>query len=167
MISDVSIAVADAAEAPAFVHLRGLTRENAVSEARLASVGITASTWAESIRSGELLGVAAKRHGALVGYCFGNTLTGEVVVLALLPAVEGQGLGRELLARVVEALRELGHRRLFLGCAADPTVRSHGFYRALGWRPTGAIDAYGDEILELLLGPLGPEARDAYDETRS
>ena len=167
MMSDVSIAAADAAEAPAFVRLRGLTRENAVSEARLASVGITAGTWAESIRTGELIGVTAKRHGALVGYCFGNTGTGEIVVLALLPAAEGQGLGRELLARVVEALRQRGHRRLFLGCAADPTVRSHGFYRYLGWRATGAIDAYGDEILELWLGPLGPEARDAYDGTRS
>ncbi|MER2177626.1 MAG: GNAT family N-acetyltransferase, partial [Stenotrophomonas maltophilia] len=31
-------------------------------------------------------------------------------------------------------------------------VRSHGFYRHLGWRPTGEIDSLGDEVLELHVG---------------
>jgi hypothetical protein len=54
-----------------------------------------------------------------------------------------------LLARVVQDLRAAGHTRLFLGCARDPSTRSHGFYRHLGWQPTGEIDANDDEILEL------------------
>lgn len=41
-----------------------------------------------------------------------------------------------------------GHRRLFLGCSADPKVRSYGFYRNLGWVSTGQPDAHGDEMLE-------------------
>ena len=28
------------------------------------------------------------------------------------------------------------------------TLRSYGFYRHLGWQSTGALDMYGDEILE-------------------
>ncbi|WP_175862689.1 GNAT family N-acetyltransferase [Burkholderia cepacia] len=42
-----------------------------------------------------------------------------------------------------------GFTSLFLGCSTDPTSRSYGFYRHLGWTPTGTLDAAGDEILTL------------------
>ena len=150
--NNTSIEPARAEEAAEFIQLRGRTRENAVSEIRLASIGVTATTWAADIRSGLLLGFTAKESGRLVGYCFGNTETGEIVVLALLPEAESQGIGRTLLNQVVAVLRVRGHQRLFLGCSADPNVRSHGFYRRLGWRPTGVLDSHDDEILELNLG---------------
>jgi GNAT superfamily N-acetyltransferase len=130
--------------------MRGQTRQNAVSEQRLAELGITATSWAEDIASGVLPGFVCRADGVMVAYCFGAADSGEVVVLAVLPAFEGQGLGRDLLARVVALLRSLGHSRLFLGCSADPASRSHGFYRQLGWRSTGQRDKLGDEELELL-----------------
>lgn len=142
-----------ASDAAAYIDLRGRTRENAIPAERLARIGVTEESWAKDIASGVLVGFTATRQGALVGYCFGDTRTGEVVVLALLPEAEGRGLGRKLLERVVQALRSCGHQRLFLGCSADPKVRSHGFYRHLGWQPTGALDGHHDEVLELLLSP--------------
>lgn len=135
----------DAAEC---VRMRGLTRENAVSEERLRSMGITAESWASDIASGSRPGFVCRSDDRLVGYCFGDRRRGEVVVLALLPAYEGQGLGRRLLGLVVEQLRVCGHRRLFLGCSADPRSRSYGFYRHLGWRSTSTCDRHGDEVLE-------------------
>lgn len=151
MPSTLTFVPASPADAAECVRLRGLTRENAVSEQRLAAMGITAASWAEDIRTGASPGfVARSADGGLAGYCFGDARTGEVLVLALLPAFEGRGIGRGLLERVVAQLRALGHRRLFLGCATDPGVRSHGFYRHLGWRSTGRLDAHGDEVLELL-----------------
>ena len=89
----------------------------------------------------------------MVGYCFGSRSTGEIVVLALLPAFEGRGIGKELLRRMSRELEALGHQRLFLGCSADPQSRSYGFYRHLGWRSTGAFDGNGDEILECFTKP--------------
>lgn len=133
-----------------YVRLRGLTRENAVSEKRLLELGITAETWANDIRSTELQGFVAQSNTELVGYCFGNTKSGEVVVLAVRPTYEGQGIGQRLLSLVVEQLSLKGHKRLFLGCSSESTVRSHGFYRHLGWHSTGSADERGDEILELL-----------------
>ncbi len=145
---EVKTAVAiDAAEC---VSLRGQTRENAVSESRLREVGVTVESWGADIDTGLLPGYVCRDAGKLVGYCFGNAQTGEVVVLALLPAYEGCGLGRRLLDRVVSHLRRLGHQRLFLGCSSDPQVRSYGFYRHLGWQSTGKADRLGDEELELL-----------------
>ncbi len=138
--------VADAADC---VRLRGRTRENAVSAQRLAEVGITVESWGNDIRTGKLPGHVCTHQGELVGYCFGDRGTGEVVVLALLPAFEGQGIGKELLSRVVQDLVAACHVSLFLGCSDDPASRSFGFYRHLGWRSTGAMDANGDEILAL------------------
>ena len=134
----------------ACLHLRGLTRQNAIPAERLAALGITLDSWSDDIRQGHLPGEVAVAGDQLVGYCFGDRRSGEVVVLALLPAWEGQGLGARLLARVVDTLRAEGFERLFLACSADPASRSHGFYRHLGWRPTGVADGHGDERLELL-----------------
>jgi GNAT superfamily N-acetyltransferase len=139
------------ADAPACITLRGRTRQNAISAEALSAMGITAAGWAAAIGSGAAPGHVALQGDTLAGYCFGDRDSGEVLVLALLPAFEGRGLGRDLLGRVVAHLAALGHRRLFLGCSADPASRSHGFYRHLGWRPTGQQDGRGDEILELRL----------------
>ena len=136
---------------PDCVLLRGRTRENAISAERLAELGITVESWAGDVRSGALPGFVGIDGGAIVGYCFGDVASGEVVVLALLPGHEGQGIGRQLLSLVVRHLREAGHTRLFLGCSSDPTTRSHGFYRNLGWVSTGTVDHLGDDVLELLL----------------
>lgn len=154
----VTIEPACAADAAAFIDLRGQTRENAVSAARLASIGVTEESWARDIASGALVGFTAAQHGAIVGYCFGAARTGEVVVLALLPDAEGCGLGRELLGHVVRELRSRGHQTLYLGCSSDSHVRSYGFYRHLGWQPTGAIDDNNDEILELRLAARTEQA---------
>lgn len=133
------------------VRLRSLTRENAVSEARLRAYGITVESWAADIARGALCGWVAVDDGVMCGYAFGDIASGEVVVLALLPQAEGRGLGRRLLARVVDELHRRGHRRLFLGTTADPALRAYGFYRHLGWQGTGRVDARGDEVLELCL----------------
>jgi GNAT superfamily N-acetyltransferase len=140
----------------ACIDLRGRTRENAVSASRLAELGITEASWSAQVREAALPGVVATAQDTpdgdtLAGYCFGDAHSGEIVVLALLPRYEGQGLGRRLLDTMVAHLAALGHRRLFLGCSDKPAHRSHGFYRRLGWSPTGLKDGLGDEVLELRL----------------
>jgi len=146
-------------DAAACIHLRGRTRQNAIRAERLAALGITPASWADGIRSGATPGHVCLQGTVLLGCCFGDRDTGEVVVLALLPEVEGLGLGRDLLGRMVAQLAGLGWRRLFLGCSTDPASRSHGFYRHLGWQPTGRLDAHGDEILALLLPAPGGGAQ--------
>ena len=118
-------------DTPACLDLRGRTRENAFSVDELKALGITLESWQAGIADGSLPGYVALADG----------------VLALLPAYEGQGIGKALLTLMVEEFKRLGFQRLFLGCSPDPQVRSHGFYRHLGWKPTGAFDAAGDEVL--------------------
>ena len=140
---------ATAEDIPACVVLRGHTRENAISVGRLGAMGITVESWAGDVRSGSLPGFVGVDEDSIVGYCFGDKVTGEVVVLALLPRYEARGIGKHLLGLVAGLLANAGHRRLFLACAADPATRSHGFYRHLGWISTGTFNRAGDEVLEL------------------
>ncbi|MNU55545.1 Acetyltransferase (GNAT) family protein [compost metagenome] len=138
-------------DAQACVVLRGQTRENAFTVEELKAVGVTPESWASEIREGTLPGYIAEAENQMAGYCFGDKKTGEIVVLALLPAYEGTGIGKTLLNLMVEDFRALGFARLYLGCSADPKVRSYGFYRHLGWRSTGQIDEADDEVLEYIL----------------
>lgn len=137
------------ADAAACIDLRGRTRENAFSAAQLAELGITVDSWAAGIAEGDFIGRIAEDDGTLVGFGFADRDSGEVLVLAVLPDHEDQGIGQRLLQEVIVLARAAGHARLFLACSADPRSRSHGFYRHLGWRPTGEVDEAGDEILEL------------------
>ena len=132
----------------ACIELRGKTRENAVSVERLRAAGVTLESWTGGIADGSLPGHVCLSEDKIVGYCFGDKGTGEVVVLALLPEWEGQGVGKRLLSKLVEDFTQLGFERLFLGCSSDPRSRSFGFYRHLGWRSTGTLDAARDEVLE-------------------
>jgi ribosomal protein S18 acetylase RimI-like enzyme len=111
-------------------------------------MGITASSFEAEIRAGEVFGHVCTDNDAVIGYCFGDRHSGEVVVLALLPDYEFKGIGRALLSRVGADFRQFGFKRLFLGCATDPATRSFGFYRHLGWRSTHTLDKAGDEVLE-------------------
>ncbi len=84
-----------------------------------------------------------------VGHCTADLLTGEILHLAVSRGYEGQGIGKKLLALTVESLRAAGAKRIWLAATSDPTARAHGFYRAVGWRPTGERTKTGEEILEL------------------
>ena len=82
----------DAAEC---VAVRGRTRENAFSEEQLRSIGITAKSWGENIRTGALPGHVCIADDRIVGYCFGSRDSGEIEVLVVLPDFENVGIGRD------------------------------------------------------------------------
>ncbi|WP_176046955.1 GNAT family N-acetyltransferase [Burkholderia sp. BCC1644] len=139
-------------DAAACIALRGKTRENAFTEAQLRDLGITVGSWDDGIRDGLFSGHVCCANGRMVGYCFGDTASGEIVVLAMLPEYEGAGIGKRLLRHVIDDFAANGFTSLFLGCSTDPASRSYGFYRHLGWIPTGKLDEAGDEILTLHVG---------------
>ncbi|CAK7043438.1 MAG: hypothetical protein DESF_01815 [Desulfovibrio sp.] len=130
------------------LRIRALTRENAFTEQELAALGITEQSWRAGIADGSYPGYMACVDGQTAGYCFADRDSGEIMVLALLPQHENQGLGRMLLTQMLTYLHGRGIKRFFLACSSDPRVRSHGFYRHLGWQETGQRDEHGDDILE-------------------
>ncbi len=63
------------------------------------------------------------------------------------PGYEGQGLGRLLLARLIEACREAGLRQMvaFIGGGSPASVRLHA---SLGFQPVGRLPAVGHKFDE-------------------
>nr|WP_321275001.1 GNAT family N-acetyltransferase [Alcaligenes faecalis] len=100
------------------------------------------------MEDGSCPGYVALVGEQMAGYCFGDSESGEIMVLALLPEYESLGLGRRLLEQMVQDLQARGFTRLFLACNSDPQVRSYGFYRHLGLTESGQRDEFGDDILE-------------------
>ena len=133
----------------ALFEVRANTRQNPLSRAALAELGITPESTSAALINGTIVGSICTSQERVVAFCSGAVETGEILVLAVLPEYEGLGIGTQLLNRVVARLQSAGAQRLWLAAAADPTVRAHGFYRALGWQATGERTANGDEILEL------------------
>ena len=127
--------------------VRARTRQNPISKEHLATYGITSASSAADMASGKMKGWGCFHHAALVGFCNGDSTTGEVLVLAVLPEYEGNGIGTRLLSHVVEWLRSMGFQQPWLAASPDPRIRAHGFYRALGWQPSGRSLGNGDEIL--------------------
>lgn len=150
-MENIEFRVAVPQDAAACIDLRGRTRENSFSREELSTLGVNEESWANGIADGRMVGYIGDVEGRMIGYCFGDRDSGEVVVLALLPEYEGRGVGKFLLQLIVTEFRRRGFDRMFLGCATDPAVRSYGFYRHLGWTSTGEYDEWGDEILELRL----------------
>jgi len=129
--------------------VRERTRENAIPRELLAAIGITPASVAASLEAGRLISYVCEDGSSIVGFCSGDPSTGELLVLAVLPAYEARGVGKELLGRVVGALRDVGQKELWLAASPDATSRAHGFYQAQGWRASGTHDENGDEILLL------------------
>jgi ribosomal protein S18 acetylase RimI-like enzyme len=129
--------------------VRGQTRQNPLSKDDLARYGITPESLAAGMASKAIDGWVCLDEADLVGFCNGDNTTGEVLVLAVLPAYEGKGIGKRLLSNVVQQLRALGFKVPWLAASPDSRIRAYGFYRGLGWRPTGRSLKNGDQILEL------------------
>ena len=129
--------------------MRAATRENALSRAQLKQMGITAASVADGLAGGTLQGWVCSCDSRIVGFCMGDSERGEVGVLAVLPDYERRGIGKALLSRVVDWLGSFNPPSIWLGAPPNPDTRAHGFYRALGWRPTGETDAHGDQVLVL------------------
>lgn len=127
--------------------VRSKTRENPISRARLAQMGVTHASLADGLESGLLCSWVCTSDERVVGFCIGDTSTGEVLVLAVLPDFEGLGIGKQLLRRVVDQLLVSELNSVWLAADSNPSIRAHGFYRFLGWRPTGEVLENGDEIL--------------------
>lgn len=133
------------------LRVRSATRQNALTTEELVARGITPESTARILDEGAK-GWVCEESGEILGFSMGDETSGEVLVLAVLAEHEGRGIGRGLLALVQGWLFSKGHRELWLLENPDPSIRAYGFYRSLGWAPTGEYRADG-QVLTLCRPP--------------
>ncbi len=127
--------------------IRVSTKENHFNMVDLAEIGITpqsVSQWLDGSIKGWLCEISNKS----VAFAMGDSATGEVLVIAIHPGYEQRGIGKKLMIHLQDWLWSFGHKELWLWSNPDNTVRAHGFYRHLGWQPTGEIKK-NNEVLKL------------------
>jgi GNAT superfamily N-acetyltransferase len=129
------------------LNIRISTTENHFSMEDLAEIGITpesVSQWLDGTIKGWLCEISNKS----VAFAMGDSATGEVLVIAIFPEYEKRGIGKKLMIQLQDWLWSFDHKELWLWSNPDDAVRAHGFYRNLGWHPTGEIKK-NNEILKL------------------
>ena len=140
------------ADLPAVFELRVATRENAITLEELEQdYGITPASLAEAMAA-DVKGWLCEEKGLVVGFAMGDRSNGEIQVVAVRPGFEDRGIGKQLLGFVQRWLHQEGHDEVWLLSNPDSGIRAHGFYRKLGWQPTGERRG-DDEVLRRRAGP--------------
>lgn len=117
---------------PALFAVRVATRENAYTREELHALGITEDSVKERLVTSHA-GWLCEVDGRVVGFSMADKRTGEMWVIAVLPAFEGKGVGARLLHLAERWLWTQGWREAWLTTSVDPAPRAYGFYRRQGW----------------------------------
>ena len=147
-------ATIDDAEALALVHVhgwqwgyRGLL-PSAISTTCRSSAGPSSGARGCSTRGARARGSRATKRRALAGFVAAGpsrdpgaeARTGEIYALYIEEAAAGSGVGRALLERAVDGLRDAGFARATLWVLRE-NARARRFYEKAGWTPDGAAHA--------------------------
>jgi GNAT superfamily N-acetyltransferase len=127
--------------------IRVSTKENHFSMEDLAEVGVTPESIAEWL-DGSVKGWVCEVSGKPVGFALADSESAEVLVVACYPEFERKGIGKALMSLVHDWLWSFDHEEIWLWSDPDPGVRARGFYRKLGYEPTGETKG-NDEMLRL------------------
>jgi ribosomal protein S18 acetylase RimI-like enzyme len=122
-----------ARDAAALFHVRTHVRENAMSAADLAAIGLTEASVAVLLAASPCAWVAQVAD-EVVGFSMIDVGEGALFAAFVLPGFEGRGIGRALIANAETALFAR-FDRIWLETAADS--RAADLYRRLGWCEVG------------------------------
>jgi ribosomal protein S18 acetylase RimI-like enzyme len=76
-----------------------------------------------------------EEKGEILGFSAADTRDGSIWALFVAPGHERRGIGRALLDKACDVLRQDGHRTAMLTTSSG--TRAEGVYRAAGWKVIG------------------------------
>lgn len=137
------IRLANVEDVAAIFRVRTSVTENVLTLNELADLGVTPDTISEVIGSASCLWVA-EVDGEVAGFAMVELDSACLFAAFVLPAHEGRGIGRDLVA-VCEAA--LFRENALAWLETDAASRAAGFYRHLGWAHAADL-GNGDVRLE-------------------
>lgn len=135
----MTIRIATPADVAGMFEVRTQVRENHMSFAELAELGITPQSL-PAMLSGSGRGWVACDEGRVVAFAMADASDATLFALFVHRSHEGKGLGRQLMQAAEIWLGAQGCRKIWLLTDADTRVRANGFYRHLGWLDDGIQD---------------------------
>ena len=92
----------------------------------------------------------AEREGKVVGYCYAGAYRPRIGYrfsvedsIYIDPTEVGRGIGRALLAQVIDRSTELGYRQMIAVIGGSETLPSINLHKALGFAPIGVLAGIG------------------------
>jgi len=110
--------------------------ENYQSRQEIAALGITPESVAEMLQT-DCCAWLAKLNEKSVGFSIANATEQTILGIFVLPAFQGQGVGRALMQVAENWLWSNDLQEIWLITSNDPKLRAYGFYLHLGWIPVG------------------------------
>jgi L-amino acid N-acyltransferase YncA len=114
----------------------------------------------------------AERDGAVVGYCYAGPYRARIGYrfsvedsIYIADGQVGRGIGRALLARVIDRSAELGYRQMVAVIGGSETAASIGLHAALGFTEVGVLKAIGFKFGRWVDSVLMQRALGAGDST--
>jgi len=143
-VVSINIRPANISDIPAIFHVRTSVVVNLLTEAELATIGITRQAVERMLEAGEARAWCVDVEGEVVGFSLAFCKERELSALFVLPNYEQRGFGSALLDEVVEWLTS--HSREPIRLVTDRGTPAYRFYKTRGWVDLG----YGpeDEVLE-------------------
>jgi ribosomal protein S18 acetylase RimI-like enzyme len=127
------------ADIPSIMEIRGLVRENRLSDpSRVTAADVLWQIAHSPIHLWD-------ERGVIKGFSAGDPRDGSIFALFVDPAFEGQGIGQALILAACRSLAAAGHRIAKL--STDPGTRAERFYLRNGWLAKG-LDARGEMVFE-------------------
>ncbi len=133
---DFTLRVAVTADVADLFRIRTSVRDNHLSIEQMAEMGITRETL-PAMLEGLGRGWVIEHQGEPVAFSMADAEEATIFAVFVDPAFEDQGAGKRLTLAAEQWLFEQGCAEIWLCTDSDPTVRSQGFYRHLGWLDVG------------------------------
>jgi len=133
---NIAIRLARPADIRTLFDIRCSVRENQLSRAQLAEMGITPDAILAMLRAQPCIWIAEADEAA-AGFAMADIHDACVYAAFVRPEWQGRGLGRRLMAQA-EAFLFARHPRIWLETAG--ASRASGFYQKLGWLAAGAME---------------------------
>lgn len=135
----MNIRIAEHPDIPSLFEVRTSVRENHMSMAELADIGVTPETLAGMLL-GDGRGWVAEENGVVLAFAMADAVEATVFAMFVRPEHGGRGLGRKLMAEAEQWLFSKGCEEIWLVTDSSRAVRANGFYRHLGWKDAGVQD---------------------------
>ena len=120
---------------PAIFEVRISVRENHLSVEQMADLGITKETIRKALHKVPCIWVA-ESEGQILGFSMANEADACMFAAFARPEQEGQGIGRQLVARGSFPLE----RQLSIWLETSSSSRAAGLYEELGWDRTQNLE---------------------------